>query len=241
MKQRPDPSDEEIIRYMDFDALRKKQVEFDARKKNRYAIFKWSVPVLLIISLGLWYYNFYDSEVEVSVPSQNSELQTGQLPHANTTAPALKDSILIEGTLDQKLTNATQRDVVKPIDSKIKLAEQKDIKVESKPIESIYVQAEPVNGFAALYSFLNTNLQYPIESVKDSIQGVQTISFIINAQGKPEHIEFVESLGVPFEVEARRLIESMPLWKPATLNGKPVASKLVLPITFQIQTLKAKN
>ena len=86
--------------------------------------------------------------------------------------------------------------------------------------------------------FLMHNLEYPSDGLNDSIQGVQTISFVINTAGKPEQIQVVNSLGEPFDRESRRLIENMPAWKPATLNGKPVESKISIPITFQIQKIK---
>ena len=114
------------------------------------------------------------------------------------------------------------------------------IKEGSEPTqkESEYVQAEPAKGYSDLYDFFSTNLEYPADGLKDSIQGVQTISFVINTAGKPEQIQVVNSLGEPFDKESRRLIENMPAWKPATLNGKPVESKISIPITFQIQKVK---
>jgi periplasmic protein TonB len=114
------------------------------------------------------------------------------------------------------------------------------IKERSEPAqkESEYVQAEPVKGYSDLYDFFNANLEYPADGLKDSIQGIQTISFVINTVGKPEQIQVVNSLGEPFDKESRRLIENMPAWKPATLAGKPVESKISIPITFQIQKVK---
>ncbi len=236
MKQRLDLSDEEIISYMDFDTLRKKQMDFETRRRNRYTLFKWLAPALLIISLGIWYYGFYENEVEIPSSLQKVKLQSDQSPPSGETIVPAIDTVLVEVLNEDKDSKQVSLKPVLPTKPT-----EENTNEEHAPIESTYIQAEPVDGYAALYTFLNTNLQYPIESVKDSIQGVQTISFIINVEGKPESIQFKESLGVPFEVESTRLIESMPPWKPATLNGKPVASKLVLPITFQIQTVKAKN
>ena len=242
MKQWPDPSDEEIISYMDFDTLRKKQLEFAARKRNRYTILKWLVPALMLLSLGAWYYGFNESKVEAPETFQKAEVQANQLPKPSETVAPVKDSTLLKVTEDVNMGKPIKHEIVKPKYPEVKpTAVNTNVIENTTSVESIYIQAEPMEGYAALYTFLNVNLQYPRESVKDSTQGVQTISFIINVEGKPENIQFVESLGIPFEKESRRLIESMPLWKPAKLNGKPVASKLVLPITFQIQTVKAEN
>ena len=74
--------------------------------------------------------------------------------------------------------------------------------------------------------------------MKDSIQGIMKISFVINEEGKPVSIRTEESLGKPFDGEAVKLIESMPPWKPALLNGKPVKSRISLPLTFEIRKVE---
>jgi protein TonB len=109
------------------------------------------------------------------------------------------------------------------------------------PGNDIYVQAEPVDGYQQLYEYFNRHLTYPPAAIKDSVEGVQTVSFQINVEGKPEMIQVKQSLGVPFEIEAARLIENMPAWKPATLNGKPVASQVSLPLTFQLRRAKTNE
>ncbi len=238
MKQRLDLSDEEINGYMDFDSLRRKQKELDIKKRSRYAILKWSVPAIVLVSSTIWFFTFYSQNVEPSIPNQQLELQSSQPTLNSEESIPLKDSM--------HLTNNTDRPIVAEQIAKPKRTEvQRSVEgintKQNTPVESVYVQAEPINGYASLYAFLNTNLQYPIESLKDSIQGVQTVSFIINKEGRPENVQFVESLGPPFEIESKRLIKSMSAWKPATLNGQPVPSKLVLPLTFQIQTIKAKE
>jgi protein TonB len=80
-------------------------------------------------------------------------------------------------------------------------------------------------------------LQYPEEGLKDSIQGVVTVSFIINEIGSPEKIQIENSLGEAFDRETIKMIEQMPRWNPATVNGKPIASRLAIPLTFQIKKI----
>jgi TonB family protein len=106
--------------------------------------------------------------------------------------------------------------------------------------ETGYVPAEPIKGYPELYSYFSNNLLYPKEAMKDSVQGVLTVSFIINKNGKPEKIEVANSLGTLLDQEAIRLIREMPEWKPAVLNGKPIPSRISLPITFQLVKVKAQ-
>jgi outer membrane biosynthesis protein TonB len=244
MKQRLDLSDEEINSYMDFGSLRRKQMAFETRKRNRYTILKWSVPTLLIISSAIWFFSTDDDSGKVSNTELAVEAEPNPLAQSVQPLTLGNDSAKLENEIEEdnaSNNNVVRKQLAKPLQEEIPIREETVKSIENTQVESIYVQAEPINGYASLYTYLNANLQYPTESLKDSIQGIQTVSFIINIEGKPEKIQFGESLGIPFENEAKRLIENMPAWKPATFNGKPVSSKLALPLTFQIKKIKVKE
>jgi len=229
MKNQPQPSDEEIQSYMNFDSLLVNRKEALARYQF-YSMVKWGVPSLVFTGLMVWFLFFKEVDERAS---------TNESGRSDVTSNA--ESIEPELTVSPDSSSE-----VKPDDVEISIAEQPDRSKKSEvPVttlptvkEEIYVQAEPQNGYASLYDYFAANLVYPSEALADSIQGVQTISFIINTNGTPEKIDITNSLGEPFEKEARRLIETMPVWKPATLNGKPVASKVSLPLTFQFQKVK---
>jgi TonB family protein len=98
----------------------------------------------------------------------------------------------------------------------------------------VYRQAEPRDGYPVLYAYFEKNLVYPRAAVKDSVEGVVNVVFSIDAEGKPKNITIENSLGPLFDQEAVRLLNNMPLWKPASYNGKVVPSKISLPITFAL-------
>jgi TonB family protein len=231
MKHKQQPSDEEIQSYMNFDRL------LDSRKvalstRLRVSVLKWSIPIVVVTSLAWWFLLEKDnlpSETQV-VKSQPAQ-QTPPL----ITVDSSKDEARPEQARGKNEAKKSGDTKIAKVDS-----ESPVIKEGSKQLEgeSEYVQAEPAKGYSDLYNFFNANLKYPAEGINDSIQGVQTISFIINTEGKPEQVKIVNSLGEPFDLESRRLIENMPAWKPATLNGKPVESKISIPITFQIKKIK---
>jgi TonB family protein len=110
-----------------------------------------------------------------------------------------------------------------------------DLKGDAK---DVYVQAEPREGYAHLYAYFNDNLRYPPQAIKDSIEGIETISFMIDKRGKATNFAITNSLGALFDQEAMRLIRNMPDWNPASLNGEPVASQLSVPLTFQLKRIK---
>jgi len=230
MKQKPEISDDEIRSYMDFDRL-VTNVKVNTVKGRSSGLLKGIILPVAISGVLVWIIYFIDFRKE-PLPLEGAKKSTvsGEartIDDANV--PTTKDI----QTLAKKKESSS-------ISSQV--AEEKQTK---KPLPSdanlggdVYVQAEPVDGYAFLYEYFNNNLVYPPEAIKDSLQGLQTVSFQINAEGRPEKIQVKQSLGDPFEKEATRLIENMPLWKPATLNGLPVSSQISLPLTFQLKKSK---
>ena len=236
MKQHQPPSDEEIQSYMNFDRL------LDSRKialssTQTLSVLKWSIPALTISTLIVWF--FFAKNNPPARPDEGSEKQSGISSDIEQTPP----EVTSDSSVSVRREGSTSvMDEPKQADAKISKPSLKTPVIkegsETAQKESGYVQAEPAKGYADLYDFFSANLEYPSDGLKDSVQGVQTISFVINTAGKPEQIQVVNSLGEPFDKESKRLIENMPAWKPATLNGKPVESKISIPITFQIQKIK---
>ena len=226
MNQKPELSDAEIRSYMDFDSVLRKR----AAKKSaiRAWLFGGTVAVVMVAILV---------SLLLSPPTRQTPHSTPDMPAQEAVPeqqalPALaQKQEQVQPIAGAKETKAGTRATQKPVAAK----EPEPAQNTTAQTTSAYVQAEPACGYPALYEYFNASLIYPQEAVKDSVQGVLTVSFVINIEGKPEQIEIKESLGAPFEREAKRLIENMPLWKPALLNSRKVSSKISLPLTFQVK------
>ena len=234
MKHKPELSDEEVQRYMNFDRLLedKKLIENHAR----FTFLKKLIPILIIIGGTAWLtflsLDESPSESPVSEPPKVQQLPTQPEKQAPPKTEKAHSGYVESDQAQSNSASALEK-------AEVKRPERST--VEKQVEGDVYIQAEPVDGYSTLYTYFNSHLVYPTESVKDSIQGVQTISFVINAQGMPEKIEMKQSLGEPFDREARRLIENMPLWKPASLNGIPVSSQMSLPLTFQVHKVNVNK
>jgi len=102
-------------------------------------------------------------------------------------------------------------------------------------IPSIYEAAKPIDGFPKLYQYFADSVRYPEALRADQVTGTVKVKFIINLEGKPEDIKVRNSLHELLDQEAIRVVQHMPLWKPAKRNGRAIKSRLTIPITFQIQ------
>jgi TonB family protein len=65
------------------------------------------------------------------------------------------------------------------------------------------------------------------------IQGVSVLSVIVEPDGSTSHIRVAKALGMGLDEKA---IEAVKKWKfkPATLNGKPVAVQIFVQVQFHL-------
>ena len=91
-------------------------------------------------------------------------------------------------------------------------------------------------GTTSLQSYINRSLKYPQVSRENNSQGRVIVRFIINSDGTVTSPQVVRSSGDFYlDMEAVRVIESMPKWKPGKHKGKPVCVYFTMPIVFSIK------
>jgi TonB family protein len=241
MNQRPQASDEEIKDFMDFHSVLTQHDHQIKIIKRTSLIKKIAVSSVVLIAVGVIYW-FIQTKEQQPATHQAQEQTKNEVIVAPDEKNEQPQSVTekTEQPVQSSAKEKPQADVQKKDDSKPERESRLPVIEEERPAEESYVQAEPVKGYPELYDYFAKNLIYPKEALKDSIQGVSTVSFIINKDGRPAKVQVTNSLGPAFDKEIARLIESMPEWKPALLNGKPVPSKISLPITFQVQKVEGK-
>lgn len=234
MNERQRIADEEIDRFKNFDALLKKyhHSSTSATTSGLHGV-KWIVSILGLVVIG--------SSILYLTIDKKQEIANDEIAKVEPVVVEERDNnVVAENIADIEVKQSEPRQKAPTLQTP---KQKPPINEETKMLAPtpVYVQAEPLDGYAHLYNYFNTELIYPAAALKDSIQGVLTVSFTINKDGLPENLQYTNSLGEAFEEEAKRLILNMPSWKPATLNNEPVSSRLTLPLTFQIQSVKKQT
>lgn len=216
MKTRPDISDAEIQSLMDFDKVLQRHAspsrsplwrsEAGGRRWRYLPIIAIST-VLSLVLVTAW---FFIQPGEEKAP-------------VVTKAPEPKKDVQPVEIVPQKPAEV----IVKK--------QKPDISQPKETPTDVYIEAEPVNGYDDLYAYFEKELKYPVE-VAVAAEGDVEVTFVINREGKPEHIKFVNSLGPEFDKEVIRVINNMPGWKPAMQNGKPVPARISQSFTFSIKS-----
>ena len=107
-------------------------------------------------------------------------------------------------------------------------------------ITSVEKQPEFPGGIEALIKYLNDNVRYPDEALKDAIEGKVIVRFDVNKDGSISDITIVRSLQPLLDAEAVRVINAMPKWNPGTQRGKPIKVGFTLPVNFSLNYLDRK-
>jgi TonB family protein len=81
-------------------------------------------------------------------------------------------------------------------------------------------------------TFIYTNLKIPKEAQQQNVQQNVMVRFTVDENGNVTRAKADPGPGLGCEEEAERVIRAMPLWKPGSSDGRPIAVDLTLPITF---------
>lgn len=110
------------------------------------------------------------------------------------------------------------------------------MKEDSEDIFTIVEQwPQYTGGENAMNDFLNKNLTYPKQALRQGIQGKVWLGFIVNKEGKVSDVEVLRGIGGGCDEEAVRVIKLMPDWIPGRQSGKPVSVKYKFPINFTLR------
>ncbi|MBA4411213.1 MAG: hypothetical protein C0397_17570 [Odoribacter sp.] len=94
---------------------------------------------------------------------------------------------------------------------------------------------EFLGGEGEFRTFLARSVKYPAEAVKKGVQGKVYVSFVVGKDGYVTNAKVIRAVDPMLDVEALRVVNSMPKWTPGKQGGKDVAVQLTVPIYFRLQ------
>ena len=110
-----------------------------------------------------------------------------------------------------------------------------------EPVKYSLLEAKPrfQDGDAGQFSYwVNQNLKYPQEAVKDSLQGRVTLQFTIEKDGSVTDVRVLRGCAPVLDEEAVRVVSQSPKWTPGYSNGEPVRVIYNFPVLFQLTKKK---
>jgi len=118
-------------------------------------------------------------------------------------------------------------------------ADQLEAITEGKSGTDVFVavEVEPSfpGGMLAFLNYVAKNYQFPPAAKEQGVNGKVILNFIVEKDGTLSNIKIVRDLGFGTGLEAVRILEKSPIWKPGIQNGRPVRVSYSLPINLQIK------
>jgi TonB family protein len=101
--------------------------------------------------------------------------------------------------------------------------------------DSLDVQASFIGGYEKMMDYIKKTLRYPADARRSGVDGTVYIAFEIHPNGTIAKVKTVKSVSESTDAEAIRVVKlSDRMWSPATLRGRPISTRFVLPLRFKL-------
>ena len=110
--------------------------------------------------------------------------------------------------------------------------------VVSQSNQNVYDQVEQMpefpGGMSAMIDFLQTNLKYPEDAIKQKVGGRVMVMFVVETDGSLSNVRVARKVFPSLDAEAVRVVKAMPKWKPGKEKDRPVRVNFTLPVVVNI-------
>ena len=113
-----------------------------------------------------------------------------------------------------------------------------DVPVVVEKVDEIFdvveTQPSPPGGMSAWNKYLSDNLKYPTQARRMGVEGSVIVVFVVNTDGSIQDVEVLRGIGGGCDEEAVRVVKGAPKWEPGKQRGRPVRTRMRLPIRFNL-------
>ncbi|WP_148230021.1 M56 family metallopeptidase [Marivirga tractuosa] len=105
---------------------------------------------------------------------------------------------------------------------------------DTRVLTLVEEQAKPRGGIHEFYKAISDDLQgnYPEQAIRNRIEGVVYIQFVIQKDGSLSNMQAVKGIGGGCDELAIQVLKNYGDWIPGKQNGENVNSRRVIPIRF---------
>lgn len=111
--------------------------------------------------------------------------------------------------------------------------------VVSQSNQNVYDAVEQMpefpGGMPAMIEYLQNNLKYPKDAIKQQVGGRVMVMFVVETDGSLSNVRVARKVFHSLDTEAVRVVKSMPKWKPGKEKGRQVRVNYTLPVVFSLK------
>lgn len=181
-------------------------------------------------------FNFSHLKQRIIMMNKKKSNAAGHIKYALFVLPAF--ALLVAGNIscsqDASQTEDAKEEVVAPVSP-----ETKEAPADSTAKEEVFMVAEQMpefpGGMKEMLKFLQENVKYPENAMKNNVQGRVIVQFVIEKDGTPTEFKVLRSVDPDLDAEALRVLQTMPKCKPGMQRGEVVRVKFTVPVSFKLQ------
>lgn len=181
-------------------------------------------------------FNFSHLKQRIIMMNKKKSNAAGHIKYALFVLPAF--ALLVAGNIscsqDASQTEDAKEEVVAPVSP-----EAKEAPADSTAKEEVFMVAEQMpeypGGMKEMLKFLQENVKYPENAMKNNVQGRVIVQFVVEKDGTLTEFKVARSVDPDLDAEALRVLQTMPKWKPGMQRGKIVRVKFTVPVSFKLQ------
>lgn len=181
-------------------------------------------------------FNFSHLKQRIIMMNKKKSNAAGHIKYALFVLPAF--ALLVAGNIscsqDASQTEDAKEEVVAPVSP-----EAKEAPADSTAKEEVFMVTEQMpeypGGMKELFKFLQDNLKYPENAMKNNVQGRVIVQFVVEKDGTPTEFKVARSVDPDLDAEALRVMKTMSKWKPGMQRGEVVRVKYTVPVSFKLQ------
>lgn len=181
-------------------------------------------------------FNFSHLKQRIIMMNKKKSNAAGHIKYALFVLPAF--ALLVAGNIscsqDASQTEDAKEEVVAPVSP-----EAKETPADSTVKEEVFMVAEQMpeypGGMKEMLKFLQENVKYPENAMKNNVQGRVIVQFVVEKDGTPTEFKVLRSVDPDLDAEALRVMKAMPKWKPGMQKGQVVRVKFTVPVSFKLQ------
>lgn len=100
------------------------------------------------------------------------------------------------------------------------------------PVEVVEQMPQFPGGLPALMKWLDGNVRYPPQCIRDKVGGRVEVSFCVSREGEVAEPEVTKRAHPLLDREAMLAVLRMPRWTPGKVDGRASAVRVTIPIEF---------
>jgi len=143
----------------------------------------------------------------------------------------IPDEVKIEEKIDVNFdVDVKETTVIK----EVVISEAPVVEKADQIFDVVETQPNPPGGMAGWNAYLSKNLKYPTQARRMGIEGTVIVVFVINTDGSIQDVEVLRGIGGGCDEEAVKVVQEAPKWEPGKQRGRPVRTRMRLPIRFKL-------